>query len=593
MRILKIFKYLLILLFLLLALIIAAGYWVTQSLDPNELKPQIQDAVKNASDLTLKMNGDLSWEFFPSVKLALKDSELHTAKAYGGDTLFAKLDSIDVGLAWKGLLAKKINATHLIANDLTLRLVTEKNGHSNWKDIEADSTNNAEAQISTEASVQPLQFSLKKLELNKVAVTINDLAANVSQEIYLPKTTGTNLNINGDTFPFNTDVKLTSKSQENENSITIKLFSNLLLDLANQKYEFRDINGKFDNSKFKGNAALKLGKVTQVVTELSIDQINLDNYLNDTSNTNKPANDTPHANQNANTDTELPLDFLHTLNTNTSLSIKKLIANNADLNNVTLNASINDGKLNIKNLSAEAFDGTANISIFVDANKKPAIFKIDQDLKGIQIAKLLESQKIEANLEGLASIKSNLSTRGNTVNQLKQFDGATVINFNEGRYNDDNIEKRICQAVALARNEKLVSQWETYTTFKNINSIINWRRGTGTISQFNAGLENATLTGAGTLSIPNSSIDLRMDANISGDLTGKDPGCQINERYSDIAWPLRCKGTADNISCGVDNDKVREIVKDKIEEKAKNKLEEKINEKLGEKASDLLKGLFK
>jgi len=73
----------------------------------------------------------------------------------------------------------------------------------------------------------------------------------------------------------------------------------------------------------------------------------------------------------------------------------------------------------------------------------------------------------------------------------------------------------------------------------------------------------------------------------------------VHERYRDIAWPLRCKGTFSEEPsklCGLDQRELQNIAaqlaKKEVQSKVSEKLDDKLKDKLGDEATQQLKDLF-
>lgn len=575
---------------------------IASRIDPNDFKPQIIEQTQRQTGLKLSLAGDMSWKFFPSVALKIEDVEAHTEKRYAGDTLFAAIKTIAVQVDLVPLLTKTISVDNVLLDGIQLRLATDKKGHSNWKDIEsqapADNRENKEPQSPDQHGVDT-QFILKQLSLHDIEVNVIDLSADTNQTLAIQKLSARNLNIEGKNFPL--EANIVFKDRQQNQQVSLSLSSMMALDLQQSSYRINELQGKFDQSKFSGSAEIELGKQTRIVSTLAFDTIDLNNYIDfsesESQSTYQQGSDTA-------TSEPFPLDILHTLNTQLELSINKLIADKTILNDVALKTSINDGRLNVSELSAKVYGGSISQSLQIDANHEPARWQAKQSLNAIDVAQLLESRDIDVSFSGMANLDSSMTMRGNTFDSLQQTtSGKTSFSLNQGVYGDDNIELRICQAIALVRNEKLSSNWPQTTSLNDTTAQINWNNGIGKITSLSAGLPNASIQGDGTINLIKQNLDLRLRANVSGEtgaansqaegLADFDPGCAINKRYRNIQWPLRCKANADKSSCGVDNSRLDKILTDVAKDRAKEKLSEELNERLGEGVGDVLRGLFK
>ena len=578
----------------LLALVIVLMitlFVIANRIDPNDYKPQIIEQTRLTTGLELSLDGDISWSFFPSVAISLNDIEAHTQKAYVGDTLFAKINQVAASVPLMPLLRRQIEVDNVLLSGIELRLATDKNSHSNWKDIERDhshtSKHSDDDSTEYESGSHENRLLLKNLSLKNIAINIIDASTATNQSLRIDNLRAKNLNLHGAAFPLELALKLEDQTQ----SIAVNLTSNVALDTATQSYELSNISGALDKARFSGSAKVLLGKQTQVNANLDIGTLDLNDYVDFQAARDAQEVEAAPASE---ADIEIPLDILHTLNTNLSLSISKLIADQTLLEDLQLTAKIDNGYLDMSNLSANVYEGTVKQSLQINANRNPARWTAKQSLHNINTQQLLTSRDIDINFAGLASLESDVSFSGESMRALQQsLAGTTTFSLSQGSYGDDNIERRICQAIALSRNERLGTAWPADSTLNDIKTNIQWSKGVGKITSLTAGLPNASLVGDGSINLLEQSLDLRLRANVSGDISKTDPACEINERYRDIQWPIRCKGDADSSSCGVDNSRLDKILSSAVKAKAQEKLEEKINEKLGEELGNTLRGLFK
>jgi len=610
----KVIKWLALTLIGLCILIAIVGMIAARSVDPASVKNMIEEQTFNNTGLTMHFNGDLNWSFFPTLSLDVNNIELHTAKTYAGDTLFANIGSAKTSLALRHLLTGNIRIDQVALEKINLRLVTDTKQRSNWKDIEAqnpkdiavkeEGSNNESANTDT-AEHEPLSVSFQQITMNNIQVDIIDQSLNSQQTLRLDTFNSSDLNFSGKSFPV--DAALSFKEQDSD-TLKLKLATNLTIELSSNQFNIQNLNGNIEETSFSGQGNLLLSNKTQLNLTLNIGKVDLNRFIPQTDPTDSDINseNTPSSNSE---DTSLPLAILHTLNTQLKLSIDSLTYQNTQLEQVQLNAKINNGILNVNSFNAKAFDGDIIQSFTVDANQQPASITAQQTLQDIQIDQLLASNDIAIGLKGRATFKNNVNTKGNSINNLLEtLKGQTQITITDGVFLEDNLEHRICQAIALTRKTSLTQDWPKQTQLNNVVINIAWNNGVGNIRRLEAGLPNATINGQGNINLTDTSYDLRILGNISGEIksleSNTETGCEINQRYRDIAWPLRCKGSAEKTDCGIDNSRLDKIIANKAKEQAKEsankelnkqkeKLKDKLNEKLGDDLNNKLQQLFR
>ncbi|MGB5324130.1 MAG: AsmA family protein, partial [Pseudomonadales bacterium] len=523
-------KYLLYFFALLLILLVGGAAALTALFDPNDYKAEIAAEVKKASSLQLNMPGEINWKLFPRLALSVGETELHTEKTYAGDTLFAKLDTFSMGISWRSLLKRALRADHLQVEGLQLRMVTDKRGHSNWKDIEASSAADT-ADTGTSDETGNLALELADLVLRDIAVRLVDQSLGTDQQFTVEQFVAQYVNFTGRAFP----LELQARFDDGNQQFNLAVQADALVDNAREQYALQKLRGNLDDSRFTGQVKIGLGKQTSFDGELNVDELNIDKYLGETGASDTSGDSKGDAGSSATGNEDISFDALKSLNTKFRLNIGKLVAAGATLDTVSVDTAIANGVLNLKNMQAQVFGGSVQLAAKLDASRPTATLNVEQQLSQVEIREVFENREIDVNLSGTTSIKSNLAMRGNSVNAwLASLNGRTGFEFDEGRYGDDNIQYRVCQAIALARTQALGPALDTGTAFDSVRADIEWQNGVGRITAFNAGLENLKLIGDGTVSLLDQSFDLRVLANITGDISGSYPACAINEKYREI-----------------------------------------------------------
>ena len=383
------------------------------------------------------------------------------------------------------------------------------------------------------------------------------------------------------------------------------------------------IDGQLDNSRITGAASVLIQENRQptVSTRLNIDAIDLDRYLPSERQLAQTAATAPE--QHASSPADLPLEQMDAANLLATVSIAKLIANGYLFSDVTTIVEIDNGDLQQAKLNGKFYAAT----IAVDAslkrkNQTTPILKVKQTLNDLDIAALIEaSLKDSGNskvLSGKANTQSDLIMQGSNIDAWKNsIQGRTAFSLSDGIYHSDNIEHRVCQAVALARNTRLDSDWPRETRLNNVAANIRWQNGIGTLTALNAGLHNIDLSGTGTVNLPTSRYLLHLQAIITGAKvetqseadqnntertehkgTLADPACAINEKYNDIQWPIICRGAFSDSSataggCEIDRKAINALLAAAAKKEVKRAVEKEVDKALGDKLDGGIKDLIK
>ncbi|WP_156501411.1 AsmA family protein, partial [Alcanivorax sp. HI0044] len=127
----RLLKILLITLFAIIVLLAIAVFVITQVIDPNEFKPEIEKQAQEQANLTLDIQGDLAWQFWPSLGVSLGRTE---ARIADDEELFAALDEASVSVAVLPLLYGQVEMDGITLAGLNVNLVDGPDG-ANWEQI--------------------------------------------------------------------------------------------------------------------------------------------------------------------------------------------------------------------------------------------------------------------------------------------------------------------------------------------------------------------------------------------------------------------------------------------------------------------------
>lgn len=173
----KMFKFALIGMAAALVVIAAAVAYVAATVDPNQYKPQIVQAVKDKTSRTLRLDGDIALSLFPSLGARLGKVSLSEA---GGDREFAGVDEARVALKLMPLLSRQVVVDTVEVKGLRANLVRHKDGTTNLDDL-AGAGQKPDAAAKTPAPPQAgapeIRIDIDHVLVENAAITYTDLAA--------------------------------------------------------------------------------------------------------------------------------------------------------------------------------------------------------------------------------------------------------------------------------------------------------------------------------------------------------------------------------------------------------------------------------
>ena len=128
----KIVKYFLIAFAVVIVLVIGVIAYVSATFDPNQYKPQIVKAVKDKTQRTLTLAGDIKLSFWPSIGAKVGKASLSER---GSDKQFAAVEEVRVAVKLMPLLSKQVIVDTVDVRGLRANLVKTRDGKTNVDDL--------------------------------------------------------------------------------------------------------------------------------------------------------------------------------------------------------------------------------------------------------------------------------------------------------------------------------------------------------------------------------------------------------------------------------------------------------------------------
>jgi AsmA protein len=302
------------------------------------------------------------------------------------------------------------------------------------------------------------------------------------------------------------------------------------------------------------------------------------------------------------TDRLLPIQLLRELDLRADLSLGQLTLHQLPIQNAFLKAEAGDGLLTLEQLSGNLYNGSFQTGGLLDVRPEQPLLALQTKLERVPIERFLKTRNPNPPITGLLTLDSDIQGRGNSQKALiDSLDGTASFALANGVLVNANLEQQLCQGLAVLNRKSLSSTPRGKDTpFRQLKGSLVFNDGVASNRDFVASIPGLSVSGNGDIDLRVLGMDYRVGILIQGDQGAMpDPACQVNDRFSNLAFPLRCRGPLElgAKACRVDKEGLTQLAAKAAGEQLSEKIQDKLQEKLGDKVSpelkDALKGLFK
>ncbi|SFW81777.1 AsmA protein [Pseudomonas sp. NFACC09-4] len=385
--------------------------------------------------------------------------------------------------------------------------------------------------------------------------------------------------------------------------------------------ELNDINLKVDDSSFSGRIAVEDFAKQSLRAQLKADKFNVDRYLppksaesnsakaareaevSDTEtsamagagSTPLPSSPTQGAWSN---DRLFPVERLSKLDIDADLTFGQLILDRLPIENAALKATGQNGLLTLENLRGDLYNGNFEAKGTLDVRQPTPQLNLQTRINRVPAEKIIESQGKTPPVKGLVTLNSAVTASGNSQKALiESLNGTAGFVINDGVLLNANLEQQLCKGIALLNRKNLSGEPRGKDTpFQQLNGNLTLRNGVASNPDLKVRVPGMTVNGNGDIDLRVLGMDYRVGVIVEGDKSDMpDPACQVNERYVDVEWPLRCRGPLElgAKACRLDNDGLGKVAAKLAGDRLGDKIDEKLGDKVSPELKDALKGLFK
>ena len=621
----KALKYTAIALVALIILAVGGAFLFLSTLDLNQYKPRIEQAVKDRTGRTLKLQGDIKAALFPSLGADVGKVSLSERSS---DQDFVSLDLAHASVAVLPLLHGEVVVDRIRLKGLKANVVKGKDGKFNFDDLlqagGKPGSSSAPPEKKSPKEEGKVKFEVAGVDIENSSVAYRDLATGKALAVSGLKLSTGRLGERADgRLQFSAQVKGSSPALDlnadlrgdyradlgaktyqlsklegsvqgsvDGRPVKLSLAGDVQADLEKQTLN-ANLNSKFDESTIQAKLGLAKFSPPAYLFDVNVDRLNLDQYL--------PAKAKPgpaaggqgggaSAGSAKEEDTPIDLSALKDLNANGKLQVGALQAKGLKLANVKAEVKAANGRLDVNPYSADLYEGAMTGSLALQAAGNHVTAK--ESLSNVQIGPLLRDVAQQDRLEGRGNVSVDVAGAGATVNALKRsLDGSAKVTLKDGAIKGINVAEILRKVKSLGgKSEEGAADASQKTDFTELNATFAIKNGVAHNQDLDVKSPLIRVGGAGDIDIGNSSINYTVKASVVASSKGQ--GGKDLEQLAGLTVPVKLSGPLDSMKYQVDYGAAAgELAKSKVGEKAKEAIE-KNKGKVEEQVRDRLKGLL-
>jgi len=562
----KIIQYALFVLGGLVVLIGVVLAYIAATFDPNQYKPQIVQAVKEQTQRTLKLEGDIGLSFWPSIGAKIGKASLSERAS---DREFAAVEQVHVSLKLMPLLSRQAVVDTVRVRGLRVNVVKGRDGKLNVDDLagapaarQAPATKGAGPDFKVDVAGLDVanatiayadQAAGTKVTLSNVNLKTGRIAPGVPGRVELslhargdkPKldlltTLKTRLTFDpGRQSAALDDLALEVKGAAADlKDLAFSAAGNATLDGAKERVQAQ-LAGKFGESSFKARLGADGFAAPAISFDAELDRLDVDRYLASApaGAKQKPAPSGPEQ--------RFDLSGLRALRADGTLKIGSFKASNVKGSNVRLAVKANGGRVDLNPVTADFYQGKLASAVTINAAPATPTFTVRHRFNGINIGPLVRDLADSDILEGKGDVSADVTSQGNTVSALKKaLNGSASLKLADGAIKGIDIAGSIRDAKArlgaLRGEQTQAADKGQKTDFSELTATFKIANGVARNNDLDMKSPLLRVGGEGEINIGADSLNYLIKASIVG--TSKGQGGREIEDLRGVTVPVRVSG---------------------------------------------------
>ncbi|MCX7171360.1 MAG: AsmA family protein [Proteobacteria bacterium] len=590
------------------------------NLDSARVKEELTRFMLEKKQRSLRIDGDLSLSFWPSIGVKLGQLSLSERNS---DKPFAALESARVSVQVMPLLQQQLVIDQIELVGLKVTLLRHKDGTLNIADLlaknagESDGENKTEktgggrrvkfdiagiklanAQLGWRDELSGQDWALSGLNLTtgrladttegKLELLLDAKAGETALQGKLQSTFSARLSALTIELPkFSGEISVANPRMPMK-QVKLPISGTLRADLAKHSAEVA-LNTQFDESKLAAKFSIARFASLALGFDLDIDKLNVDQYLPPKKEIEKEG-EKKSEKQDAKAAAEAKLDLsaLRSLNLHGVVKIGMLQAARVKVADLRLNLKAAGGQLDIAPHSASLYHGRLSGAFSLNANGNRILAR--ENLSGVDINPLMKDAVNQDLLEGRGDLVLDIATQGETVPAMKRaLNGTASLSLKDGAIKGINLAQAFRSAKAkISGRQDAVQAANTNekTDFAELAASFKISNGVANNNDLMVKSPFLRLSGSGDVDLGQGAMNYLAKASLVNTSGGQ--GAKDLEALQGMTVPVRVSGPFEKLSYKLEFASLaQEAIKARVAEK-----QQEIRQKAQDAIKDKLKGLF-
>ncbi len=609
----RIFKALLLLVMVAVVAVAASVAYITQILDPNDLKPTLVDTAKK-QQISLQLDGNIAWTFWPWFGITVENVQASSTNwAFEADQLQGSLSILSalsdtVVIDELTAISPKVRfdfsasdsrqsetetASNSADRTILIRQLAVQDGEitglhpgltlsrfnfsvdslspataSNLNLSTYIEFNEQQAPLEVDAEIIPTA-TFDGVTVRNIALRSRELTLDYSGYLSAAKSG----QVSGEGQLLVAELSLRQWLRAGNFSIPdtneLDRFNRFTLEtglkVSNDLLSLKPFSMTLDETSIDGRVDVNLNPLN-LDLELLADQLNLDGYLTNTST---------HPSQQSSPPPVLPGTY--------KLDIGSLTIDQRELTEVGVDLGVGSDEITLGRLDATLFGGklrAAGTHLIA-----PQITNITGTINGLQLAQFQFSKPLDT-LSGSLQSSFDLRAAGRTVDEMMaSVSGPFRVKIQNAFLGPLNVSDAICQTVSTQNSLNA-------DTADTLAIKADFQEGIAVIDSMDATVANLMIQGTGRISLVSTASNIQGTIKVPAD--GVLGSCSAPEILKGVSLPLSCRGQLRNesLQCSLDEKALSKVIAKAAEEELKKQANEKLKaaeQKLKSSVEDALK----